>query len=133
MFGWSPADHNVQFLASRIDWEGATVNATDYPDSLVFADGVCGTNDLWAEFDLSREWSALEVAIGLGDESQSGETVSFEIIGDEERLARSSAALGESETLVIDVEDVLRIRFSADGPSSCQDIQAVWGDPVLYR
>ncbi|MBB6171759.1 hypothetical protein HNR23_001819 [Nocardiopsis mwathae] len=128
MAGWDPVDEK-----GWMEWGGATMNTEDFTDALL-SGNLC-RSERWAEFNLQRQWSTLEVTVGLDDESGSEDGASFEIIGDGERLDQATMSLGESRKLTADVEGLLRLRLAVkgtDGNKCGTSTTAVWGDPVLY-
>ncbi|MDA2813520.1 NPCBM/NEW2 domain-containing protein [Nocardiopsis sp. RSe5-2] len=122
--GLEPVDGNA-----AVEWGKPMMNGERRDGSMMVE--LCGVGEVIA-YDIGRDWKRLETTVGLADGvGASDGSVTFEVIGDGERLAHTMLALGEEEELSVDVEDVLRLELSM-ADNDCLEGHAVWVDPVLY-
>ncbi|MFI0897852.1 protein kinase [Streptomyces sp. NPDC020983] len=110
----------------------AAVDGVQYPDSLTSsycyrdASGLDG----YAEYNLGKKYTTLDVVIGLDDNSpNTGET--FTVVADGKRIFRDRATVGKPFHKGFDVSGVLRLRVEwvSDDDGNCPT--AVLGDPTL--
>lgn len=111
----------------------ATLNATAYTHALSAAS--CSTysdNAVTTGFDLSRTYTRLLTKVGVSDDSPSGSSVKFEVLGDGRTLASTTAGLGAPQDIDVDVTGVLRLQIVSTALSSgTGTCTVVWADPQL--
>jgi len=84
------------------------------------------------EYDLSRDSRRLQATVGVGDDSASDTQVRIEVFGDNNPLYTQVFGLGQSESVDVDVSNVLRLRLVATlAAEGGFPAAAVWGDARL--
>lgn len=110
------------------------VNGKSYPQALS-GDTGCGPNGAEWEIDHKYHWFTAEV--GVGDTSDTGSTITFDVAGEDGRPLREfTRKFGEGPVQVkVDVSHVLRLSLGIEGgDGSCGTIAtttAVWISPEL--
>jgi len=117
-----------------------SVDGMAYPRSVVFYN-LCGNNDggdIWAEFNLEREYRQLVATVGISDENPTSARGTFRILADGNQVAYGKLVHGQSVPVKIDVANVLRLRLEVNNPSAAAScalkaipVHTVWGDAVL--
>ncbi|WP_017555844.1 NPCBM/NEW2 domain-containing protein [Nocardiopsis baichengensis] len=124
MTGWESVEGRDRM------WGNASVDGSRRNGALVH-DHYCD-DDRSTEFNLGRDWSTWTGTVGIDDGAEEADgSVTFEVVGDGERLAQETVGLGEAADLEADVGGVLRLELVSTS-HECVKGGAVWADPVLH-
>ena len=116
-----------------------TTNGVEYPHSIATTAGCYNDDggDMWADYDLGRSYSRLQMVVGLSDKANPNERVTWEIQADGQVIASSEAVLGQSQPVDLSVENILRIRLhmnEAGAPTrGCLEdkLYLIWGGAAV--
>jgi hypothetical protein len=105
----------------------ANVNGVDYVHSLV--EHADSGPDL-AGYDLGRHYTRFRAIVGQRDDSDSGVVVRFEVFADGRPVYQRDLALGEQDTVDLDVTGVLRLQLVVTklGEHDLRDAYGVFAD-----
>lgn len=124
MTGWESVEGRDRM------WGNASVDGSRRNGALIH-DHFCD-DDRSTEFNIGRDWKTWTGTVGIDDDAEEADgSITFEVMGDGERLAQQTVGLGEAADLEADVEDVLRLELVSTS-HECIKGGAVWADPVLH-
>lgn len=103
------------------------INGRSYKKS--FITNTYRTSTSFIEFNLSRRCSQLKMSLGVTDSSRTGATAQFEALADGNQLLTRTYELGQSENVVLDVRNVLRVRL--EGTSTAEGGRIGIGSPQV--
>jgi hypothetical protein len=112
-----------------------STNGIEYPHSIQTTAGCFNDDggDFWADYDLGRNFRTFTATVGLRDDCDADESVTWRVEADGVAIASGAARLGESQELELDVDGVLRLRLLMNEPDaprkSClgDRLWLVWG------
>lgn len=96
-------------------------------------------DEQWIEFDLGGDYSALDVVVGVANESEPGTKALLSIVANDSTTVWSGELKrGESKELMnLDVQDVTMLKLAADpielGPDRHAELFPVFGEPTVSR